>query len=150
MTERFLPCSDHEPVVLDDGKVLATCRCHPASCQTCGFDFAAAGLPHCTVCAGAKRLLGSAVRCEVPVPSLREWAEADHPPSLLTWHREFVPALRSLLDLLDAAEGYASTVRRWQDDPMLASDLLDAESVLCNAAIQASHSGSIPISSERR
>ena len=37
------------------------------------------------------------VRCEVAVPTLREWVDATHPPSPLTWHREFVPALRGLL-----------------------------------------------------
>ena len=77
------------------------------------------------------------VRCEVAVPTLREWAEADHPPSLLTWHREVAPALRTLLDLLEAAEGYATAVLRWQDDESLVRARLDAEARLCNAAIRA-------------
>lgn len=80
-------------------------------------------------------------RCEVSVPTLREWVEGTHPPSKLSWHREVVPALRGLLSLLDAAEGYASAVRCWQADPSLASALLDAESVLCGAAIEASQFG---------
>ncbi|MCA1832570.1 MAG: hypothetical protein LC750_07535 [Actinobacteria bacterium] len=29
-----------------------------AGCEFCGFDYAAHGLPVCTVCKGAKRLLG--------------------------------------------------------------------------------------------
>lgn len=54
------------------------------------------------------------VRCEVTVPSLREWADADHPPSPLTWHREFVPALR---DLLAENERFRGALERIAKEP---------------------------------
>lgn len=56
----------------------------------------------CPVCGEQDWPGDGPVRCAVAVPCLREWAEADHPPSVLTWHREFVPALRALLAENDA------------------------------------------------
>lgn len=69
----------------------------------------------CLVCGEQDWPGDGPVRCAVAVPTLREWVEADQPPSLLTWRREFVPALRSLLDeherLREALQGVLDDIR---------------------------------------